>query len=117
MRTVHVVLCFAAASLAACPKDADTETETETDTEDTDTDTDTEDTDTEPTCSGVDLCARTRGECAVDITEDACLAFYDPETTTCGDIEGYTLCNCSCVTEDTCELYFECGTTCFEDWC
>ncbi len=70
-----------------------------------------------PACGGAELCARTRGECMVNISEEACLGFYDPATTSCADIAGYTTCNCACLARPTCSEYFDCGTTCFEDWC
>lgn len=73
--------------------------------------------DAAPACGGADLCARTRGECMIDISEAACLGFYDPATSTCADVAGYTTCNCNCVAAPTCTEYFECGTVCFEDWC
>lgn len=73
--------------------------------------------DAAPTCGAADLCARTRGECMVEITEAQCLGFYDPGTTSCEDIAAYTACNCECVAAPTCTEYFDCGTVCFEDWC
>ncbi len=73
--------------------------------------------DAAPACGAADLCARTRGECMVNISEAQCLGFYDPATTTCEDIAGYTTCNCNCVEAPTCSEYFDCGTVCFEDWC
>jgi hypothetical protein len=68
-------------------------------------------------CGPTDLCARTINECNVSISMQQCLAFYDPATTTCANISGYTTCNCACLTQPTCDLYFSCGQTCFEDWC
>ncbi|MEC7524552.1 MAG: hypothetical protein VYE22_32030 [Myxococcota bacterium] len=72
---------------------------------------------TPPTCGGAELCARTIDECGTDITQEACEGFYDESTTTCGDLDGYTRCNCRCIEEPTCDDYFSCGMTCFEDWC
>jgi hypothetical protein len=73
--------------------------------------------DSAPACGGAQLCERTRGECMVNISEAACLAFYEPATTSCADITSYTACNCNCITQPTCTEYFDCGTTCHEDWC
>lgn len=70
-----------------------------------------------PACGGEALCARSINECGVTLTMPQCLTFYDPATTTCADIAGYTTCNCACITEATCGEYFACGMTCFEDWC
>lgn len=72
---------------------------------------------TTTTCGAADLCGRSLGECAASLTMEACVGFYDPATTTCADIDGYTMCNCACLSQTTCDAYFSCGMTCFEDWC
>ena len=69
------------------------------------------------TCGAAALCDRTIDDCHVAISRASCLGFYDPATTTCGDLAGYTACNCACIEQPSCDGYFACGTTCFEDWC
>ncbi len=74
--------------------------------------------DVQPQCSAVELCARTIGECRIELTADACEGWYaDPAQHQCEDIDGYTACNCSCLEEPGCDPYFACGMTCFEDFC
>ncbi|MCH9687100.1 MAG: hypothetical protein K0V04_37035 [Deltaproteobacteria bacterium] len=69
-------------------------------------------------CGPAQLCARTINECEIELTQDQCEGWYaDPAQNMCYDIEGYTACNCNCVEEPTCDEYFACGMTCFEDFC
>lgn len=69
------------------------------------------------TCSGVELCERSINECAVNITMEQCLSFYDPSTSTCADVAAYESCNCDCIDAPSCGEYFSCGETCFADHC
>lgn len=74
--------------------------------------------DAAPLCGPPELCARTINECGIVLTQQQCEGWYaDPAQHMCDDIVGYTTCNCGCVNEATCDLYFSCGMTCFEDNC
>lgn len=66
-------------------------------------------------CEPLDLCNRTIDDCAVEVTVDACLAFYDGDT--CADVDAYTVCNCDCNAAPSCEEYFACGNLCFNAAC
>ncbi len=76
------------------------------------------DPDAEPSCGPPALCSRTINDCGIALTQQQCEGWYaDPAQHMCDDIVSYTTCNCVCVNEATCDLYFSCGTTCFEDNC
>jgi len=71
-----------------------------------------------PACGATQLCSRTIDECEIELTQEQCEGWYaDPAQHMCDDIDGYTVCNCNCVEEPTCDEYFSCGMLCFEDFC
>lgn len=67
------------------------------------------------TCGAPELCTRSIQECAVELDQAECEAWYVSEQ--CTDIDAYTTCNCTCEAQAECNGYFACGEICFEDHC
>ncbi len=59
---------------------------------------------------------RSINECAAALTQEACEGWYEVPGN-CANMTAYTTCNCLCVEQATCDLYFSCGEICFADHC
>lgn len=68
------------------------------------------------TCGAAKLCMRSIDECDVDLSQASCEAWY-AEPGNCANMAAYTVCNCQCIDQATCDEYFACGEICFADHC
>ncbi|MBX2796479.1 MAG: hypothetical protein KTR31_02385 [Myxococcales bacterium] len=68
------------------------------------------------TCGSADLCERSRIDCGVDLTQADCEGWY-ADAGNCTSMERYEVCNCDCLSQDSCDAYFTCGEICFGEHC
>ena len=69
-----------------------------------------------PSCNPTKLCMRTINACGVGITQSDCENWYQTPSN-CADMSSYLACNCNCYCESSCGDYFDCGQSCFNQFC